>query len=105
MNRDQRKKLADVCFNEAVTCALRDDIEDAKELSKLYVKHEFREEIELIIGGNAELFTTIVKNQYSDSYKKRFISKVMLDCLIEDDRFKKTFVEKFIHLHLEEEGY
>ena len=69
MNRDQRKKLADVCFNEAVTCALRDDIEDAKELSKLYVKHEFKEEIELIIGGNAELFTTIVKNQYSDSYK------------------------------------
>ena len=33
------------------------------------------------------------------------ISRVLLDCLVDDEQFIKTFKEKFIHLHLDFEGF
>ena len=105
MNKSQTLKLARVLLDEAVTCALRNDIDDAKHLSKLSVKHEFKHEYDQVIAGDAEVFTMLVKNQYSKNFKVKFISRVLLDCLADDEQFIKTFKEKFIHLHLDFEGY
>ena len=105
MNNSQTLKLARVLLDEAVTCALRNDIDDAKHLSKLSVMHEFKHEYDQVIAGDAEVFTMLIKNQYSKNFKVKFISRVLLDCLADDEQFIKTFKEKFIHLHLDFEGF
>jgi len=105
MNKSQTLKLARVLLDEAVTCALRNDIDDAKHLSKLSVMHEFKHEYDQVIAGDSEVFTMLVKNQYSKNFKVKFISRVLLDCLADDEQFIKTFKEKFIHLHLDFEGF
>ena len=105
MNKSQTLKLARVLLDEAVTCALRNDIDDAKHLSKLSVMHEFKQEYDQVIAGDAEVFTMLLKNQYSKNFKVKFISRVLLDCLVDDEQFIKTFKEKFIHLHLDFEGF
>ena len=53
MNKDQRLKLAQALITEAVVTP---DTEEARHLSELAVKHEFKEEIEKLIKGDVELF-------------------------------------------------
>tara|TARA_A100001515_G_scaffold99439_1_gene80321 strand:+ start:151 stop:468 length:318 start_codon:yes stop_codon:yes gene_type:complete len=105
MNKDQTLKLARVLLDEAVTCAERNDIEDARHLSRLSVMHEFKQEFDQIIAGDSQMFTMVVKNQYAKNPKVSFISRVLLDCLLDNEDFKKTFREKFIHLHLDLWGF
>ena len=98
MTPDQRLKLARVLLNEAVTCAERNDIEDARHLSRLSIMHEFKKEFNQIIAGDFEMFTMVFRNQDSKNPKIRFCSRVLLDCLMQNEDFKKTFREKFILL-------
>ena len=43
MNKDQRLKLAQALITEAVACSNRNEIEEARHLTKLAVKHEFKQ--------------------------------------------------------------
>jgi len=101
MTPDQRLKLAQALFQEAIICSERNDIEDARHLSELAVKHEFKNEIERIIKGDVELFKMVIKNQYSKNAKVNIISRIMLNMLIDNEDFKKTFREKYVHLYFE----
>jgi len=107
MTPDQRLKLAQALFKEAVICSERNDIKDAKHLSELAVKHEFKDEIERIIKGDIELFKMVIKNQYSKNAKVNIVSTIMLNMLLNNEDFKKTFREKYVHLYFEmdREGY
>ena len=98
MNKNQTLKLARVLLDEAVTCAERNDIEDARHLSRLSIMHEFKQEFNQIIAGDFEMFTMVFRNQDSKNSKVRFCSRVLLDCLMQNEDFKKTFREKFILL-------
>ena len=95
MNKDQRLKLAQALIQEAVVTP---DTEEARHLTKLAVKHEFKTEIERLILGDVELFKTTFKAMYSKNVKERIVSRVILDMLMENEDFKKTFRDKYIHV-------
>jgi len=95
MNKDQRLKLAQALITEAVVTS---DIEEARHLTKLAVKHEFKTEIERLILGDVELFKTTFKAMYSKNVKERIVSRVIFDMLMENKDFQKTFRDKYIHV-------
>ena len=95
MNKDQRLKLAQALIKEAVVTP---DIEESRHLSELAVKHEFKEEIENLIKGDVELFKITFKAMYSQNVKARIVSRIILNMLVENEDFKKTFRDKYIHV-------
>ena len=95
MNKDQRLKLAQALITEAVVTP---DIEEARHLTQLAVRHEFKDEMHRIIKGDVELFKMTFKKMYSRNIKEKIVARVMLDILIEDEDFQKTFRDKYIHV-------
>ena len=95
MNKDQRLKLAQALITEA---NVTPDIEEARHLSELAVRHEFKEEIEKLIKGDVELFKITFKAMYSQNVKARIVSRIILNMLIENKDFQKTFRDKYIHV-------
>ena len=95
MTPDQRLKLAQALITEA---NVTPDIEEARHLSELAVKHEFKEEIEKLIKGDVELFKITFKAMYSQNVKARIVSRIILNMLIENKDFQKTFRDKYIHV-------
>ena len=98
MTPNQRLKLAQALFKEAIICSERNEIEDARHLSELAVKHEFKDEIERIIKGDVELFKMVIKNQHSKNAKENIVSTIILNMLMENKDFQKTSREKYIHV-------
>ena len=98
MNKDQRLKLAQALITEAVVTP---DTEESRHLSELAVKHEFKEEIEKLIKGDVELFKITFKALYSQNVKARIVSRIILNMLMENKDFQKTFRDKYIHESLE----
>ena len=98
MNKDQRLKLAQALITEAVVTP---DTEEARHLSELAVKHEFKNEIEKLIKGDVELFKITFKAMYSQNVKARFVSRIILNMLMENKDFQKTFREKYYFASLE----
>ena len=98
MNKDQRLKLAQALIREAV---ITPDIEEARHLTKLAVKHEFKTEIERLILGDVELFKNTFKAMYSKNVKERIVSRVILDMLMENEDFLETFKWKYTDVSYE----
>ena len=95
MTPDQRLKLAKALIQEAVVTP---DTEEARHLSELAVKHEFKEEIEKLIKGDIELFKITFKAMYSQNVKARLVSRIIITMLMENKDFQKTFRDKYIHV-------
>ena len=95
MNKDQRLKLAQALITEAVVTP---DIEEARHLSELAVRHEFKDEIEKLIKGDVELFKITFKAMYSQNDKARLVSRIILNMLIQNENFQKTFRDKYIYV-------
>tara|TARA_R100000231_G_scaffold31352_2_gene27592 strand:+ start:190 stop:531 length:342 start_codon:yes stop_codon:yes gene_type:complete len=98
MNKDQRLKLAQALVTEAIVCANKDEDAEAKHLTELAVKHEFKDEIEKLIKGDVELFKNTFKAMYSQNVKAKIVSRIILNMLLENKDFQKTFRDKYIHL-------
>ena len=95
MNKDQRLKLAQALITEAVVTP---DTEEARHLSELAVRHEFKDEIEKLMKGDVELFKITFKAMYSQNVKARMVSRIIINMLMENEDFQKTFREKYIHV-------
>ena len=95
MNKDQRLKLAQALITEAVVTT---DTEEARHLSELAVRHEFKDEIEKLMKGDVELFKITFKAMYSQNVKARMVSRIILNMLMENEDFQKTFRDKYIHV-------
>ena len=95
MTPDQRLKLAQALITEAVVTP---DTEEARHLSELAVKHEFKNEIEKLIEGDVELFKVTFKEMYSRNVKARIVSRIIITMLMENKDFQKTFRDKYIHV-------
>jgi len=98
MTPDQRLKLAQALITEAIVCANKDENKEAKYLTELAVKHEFKDEIEKLIQGDVELFKITFKAMYSQNIKARIVSRIILNMLVENKDFQKTFRDKYIHV-------
>ena len=101
MNKDQRLKLAQALITEAVACSNRNEIEEARHLTKLAVQHEFKNEIEGLILGDVELFKKTFKAMYSKNVKERIVSRVILEMLLENKDFLETFRWKYTDVSYE----
>ena len=101
MNKDQRLKLAQALITEAVACSNRNEIDEARHLTKLAVKHEFKNEIERLILGDVELFKTTFKAMYSKNVKERIVSRVIFEMLLENKDFLETFRWKYTDVSYE----
>ena len=95
MNKDQRLKLAQALITEATVTP---DTEEARHLSELAVKHEFKDEIESLIKGDVELFKITFKSMYSQNVKARIVSRIIITMLMKNEDFQKTFRDKYIHV-------
>ena len=95
MTPDQRLKLAQALITEAVVTP---DIKESRHLSELAVKHEFKDEIQKLIKGDVELFKITFKAMYSQNVKASFVSRIILNMLMENKDFQKTFRDKYIHV-------
>ena len=95
MTPDQRLKLAQALITEA---AVTPDTEEARHLSELAVKHEFKNEIEKLIEGDVELFKVTFKEMYSRNVKASIVSRIIITMLMENKDFQKTFRDKYIHV-------
>ena len=95
MTPDQRLKLAQALITEAT---VTHDIDEARHLSELAVKHEFKDEIESLIKGDVELFKITFKSMYSQNVKARIVSRIIITMLMENKDFQKTFRDKYIHV-------
>ena len=95
MNKDQRLKLAQALITED---GVTPDTEEARHLSELAVRHEFKDEIESLIKGDIELFKVTFKAMYSQNVKARMVSRIILNMLMENEDFQKTFRDKYIHV-------
>ena len=98
MNKDQRLKLAQALITEAIVTP---DIEEARHLSELAVRHEFKEEIEKLIKGDVALFKITFKAMYSKNVKERIVSRVIFDMLMENKDFLETFKWKYTDVSYE----
>ena len=98
MTPDQRLKLAQALLTEAVVCSDKNDIDEARHLTQLAIRHEFKEEMQRIIKGDVALFKMTFKKMYSQNIKEKIVARVMLDILIEDKDFQKTFRDKYVHV-------
>ena len=49
MTPDQRLKLAQALLTEAVVCSDKNDIDEARHLTQLAIRHEFKDEMQSII--------------------------------------------------------
>ena len=98
MTPDQRLKLAKALIQEAVVTT---DIDEARYLTKLAVKHEFKTEIERLILGDVELFKNTFKAMYSKNVKERIVSRVILDMLMENEDFLETFKWRYTDVSYE----
>ena len=101
MNKDQRLKLAQALITEAVACSNRNEIEEARHLTKLAIKHEFKTEIERLILGDVELFKTTFKAMYSKNVKEKIVSRVIFEMLMENEDFLETFRWKYTDVSYE----
>ena len=101
MTPDQRLKLAQALITEAVACSNRNQIEEARHLTQLAVKHEFKTEIERLILGDVELFKTTFKAMYSKNVKERIVSRVIFEMLMENEDFLETFKWKYTDVSYE----
>ena len=95
MTPDQRLKLAQALITEAVVTP---DTEEARHLFELAVRHEFKDEIEKLMKGDVELFKITFKAMYSQNVKARMVSRIILNMLMENEDFQKTFRDKYIHV-------
>jgi len=47
----------------------------------------------------------VIQNQYSKNAKVSIVSTIILHMLMDNEDFKKTFREKYVHLYFEMEGF
>ena len=99
MNKEQTEKLAAALLDEAVTCAKRNEHEDALDLMQKSVKLRFRDQLEKIINGDRELLDNTVKMQFDPDDGTKIIARCMMSILITDEAFNKKY--KF-HVEYEE---
>ena len=67
MNEEQREKLAQVLLEESLTCANRDDLDDARDLMQRSVAIKWNHTIEKILNGDKNLLKKVTKEVCLDT--------------------------------------
>ena len=89
MNEEQREKLAQVLLEESLTCADRDDLEDARDLMQRSVAIKWNHTIEKILNGDKRAFKETTRDQFCGDKSKMIISRCIMNEVVTNKEWLK----------------
>ena len=89
MNEEQREKLAQVLLEESLTCADRDDLDDARDLMQRSVAIKWNHTIEKILNGDKQLLKKITRDQFCGDRTKMIISRCIMNEVVSNKEWLK----------------
>ena len=89
MNEEQREKLAQVLLEESLTCANRDDLDEARDLMQRSVAIKWNHTIEKILNGDKELLKKVTKDQFCGDKSKMIISRCIMNEVVNNKEWLK----------------
>tara|TARA_Y100000114_G_scaffold47104_1_gene42976 strand:+ start:74 stop:373 length:300 start_codon:yes stop_codon:yes gene_type:complete len=89
MNEEQREKLAQVLLEESLTCADRDDLDDARDLMQRSVAIKWHHTIEKIINGDKLLLKEVSLDQFCGDKSKMIISRCIMNEVVSNKEWLK----------------
>ena len=89
MNEEQREKLAQVLLEESLTCADRDDLEDARDLMQRSVAIKWNHTIEKILNGDKELLKETTRKQFNGNRTDMIISRCIMNEVVSNKEWLK----------------
>ena len=90
MNEEQREKLAQVLLEESLTCANRDDLDDARDLMQRSVAIKRNHTIEKILNGNKTLLKQVTRDQFCGDRTKRIIARCIMNEVVSNKEWLKN---------------
>tara|TARA_B100000287_G_scaffold297227_1_gene280370 strand:- start:889 stop:1188 length:300 start_codon:yes stop_codon:yes gene_type:complete len=96
MNEEQREKLSQVLLEESLTCADRNDLDDAVDLMKQSVNIKYHQTIKRILDGDKKLLRKTIKLQFKGDKAEMIISRCIMNILADNKEFiskNNIFVE------------
>ena len=89
MNEEQREKLAKVLLEESLTCANRDDLDDARDLMQRSVAIKWNHTIEKILNGNKTLLKQVTRDQFCGDKSKMIIARCKMNEVVSNKEWLK----------------
>ena len=89
MNEEQREKLAQVLLEESLSCANRDDLNDARDLMQRSVAIKWNHTIEKILNGDKELLKKVTKDQFCGEKSKMIIARCIMNEVVNNKEWLK----------------
>ena len=89
MNEEQREKLAQVLLEESLTCANRDDLDDARDLMQRSVAIKWKHTIEKILNGNKTLLKQVTRDQFCGDRTKMIIARCIMNEVVNNKEWLK----------------
>ena len=90
MNEEQREKLAQVLLEESLTCANRDDLDDARDLMQRSVAIKWNHTIEKILNGNKTLLKQVTRDQFCGDRTKMIIARCIMNEVVSNKEWLKN---------------
>ena len=90
MNEEQREKLAQVLLEESLTCANRDDLDDARDLMQRSVAIKWKHTIEKILNGNKTLLKQVTRDQFCGDKTKMIIARCIMNEVVSNKEWLKN---------------
>ena len=90
MNEEQREKLAQVLLEESLTCANRDDLDDARDLMQRSVAIKWNHTIEKILNGNKILLKQVTRDQFCGDRTKMIIARCIMNEVVSNKEWLKN---------------
>ena len=89
MNEEQREKLAQVLLEESLTCADRNDLDDARDLMQRSVAIKWKHTIEKILNGNKTLLKQVTRDQFCGDRTKMIIARCIMNEVVTNKEWLK----------------
>ena len=90
MNEEQREKLAQVLLEESLTCANRDDLDDARDLMQRSVAIKWNHTIQKILNGNKTLLKQVTRDQFCCDRTKMIIARCIMNEVVSNKEWLKN---------------
>ena len=89
MNEEQREKLAQVLLEESLTCANRDDLDEARDLMQRSVAIKWNHTIDKIISGDKKLLKKVTRDQFCGDKTKMIIARCIMNEVVSNKEWLK----------------
>ena len=89
MNEEQREKLAQVLLEESLSCANRNDLDDARDLMQRSVAIKWNHTIDKIISGDKKLLKKVTRDQFCGDKTKMIIARCIMNEVVNNKEWLK----------------